>query len=239
MLGFFAKALGLAPAAPEFVVPDALPKISAQNAAELAAKAGFDVPTGATDLATQTPAQFIRAKLNTEQDMLGSVKSIAHGLPEKDGIQWATDSADLVAAKLPPAQQEALAAAKAFQASPSLATRDAAAAAAEKAGPLGPGGLAAKAVSFATVAGAPVIKGGDKAIPALVTGAVVLAAALSPKSAKPIEATATPVKPQMPAAEPPKAPVPVPPVERGSAAAARNATTFKPFIERGLKIAAG
>lgn len=243
MLGSFLKtvgsALGLAPEAPEFVVPETLPKIPAKTAAELVAKAGLDVPPGAANPATQTPAQFLSEKLNTEQDMLGATQALAHGLPEKDGLQWAADSAKLVEAKLPPAQKEALAAAQAFNANPSLAARDSAAAAADKAGLHGPGGLAAKAVSFANVAGAPAIEGGDKVLPALVAGTVVIAASLSPRSAKPLPETPAAPKLDLPAADLPKKPLaPVRPAP-GSPEAIKTASTFKPFIDRGLKLAAG
>lgn len=236
------SALGVAPEAPVFEVPATLPKIQAANAAELVAKAGLDVPPGAPNPATQTPAQFLGEKLNKEQDMLGATKAIAHGLPEKDGLKWATDSAKLVEAKLPPEQKEALAAAEAFNANPSLATREAAAAAADKAGMLGPGGLAAKAASVAQAPNAPVVEGGSKVLPSLVTGAVVLAASLSPKGAKPIVEKPAEPKLALPEIEIPKTPaaplkaVTPPP---GSEDAIKTANTFKPFIERGLQLAAG
>lgn len=243
MLGGFLKsmggAFGLDAKPPLFVVPSVLPNLQARTAADLVGKAGLTVPVGAPDPATQSPSQFFNHKLNTEQDMLGVTQGLAHGLPEKTGLQWATDSAKLVENKLPPAQKEALAAAQAFQARPCLANREAAALAAEKARPHGPGGLAAKAASLATVSDGPAIPGGDKLLPVCVAGAVVTAVALSPPSAPklpemppvPKVELALPDLPQAPAA--PALPLP------GSSLAAKNANAFKPFIDRGLALAAG
>ena len=243
MLGGFLKsvggAFGLDIKPPIFVVPSVLPNLQARTAADIVGKAGLTVPVGAPDPATQSPAQFLSHKLNTEQDMLGVTQGLAHGLPEKSGLQWATDSAKLVENKLPPAQKEALTAAQAFQTRPCLANREAAALAAEKAGPHGPGGLAAKAASFASVPDGPAIPGAGTLVPACVAGAVVTAVALSPPSAPKLPEM--PPAPKMDLAAPtlPKQLAPTALPLPGSPAAVKNAAAFKPFIDRGLALAAG
>ena len=242
MLGTLIKsvggALGLAPSMPAFNVPPTLPNLQARTAADLVAKAGLTPPAGAPAPSTQTVAQFLNHKLNTEHDMLGATQAIAHGLPQKAGLQWATDSAKRVENKLPPAQKSAIAAAEAFQSSPSPATRAAAAAAAESAGSHGPGGLAAKAASLAAVPGVASPPGGDQLLPVCVTGAVVTAVALSSPRAP--ELPDAPTIPKLEINAPalvaqPAVPLPQP----DSAAAAKNAAAFKPFIDRGLSLAAG
>jgi hypothetical protein len=243
MLGSFLKSVGgvfgLDAKPPLFVVPSVLPNLQVRTAADLAGKAGLAVPSGAPDPATQSPAQYLSWKLNTEQDMLGVTQGLAHGLPEKANLQWATDSARLVENKLPPAQKEALAAAQAFQARPSLITRQNAAMAAEKAGPHGPGGLAAKAASLASVPDGPAIPGAATLVPACVVGAVVTAVALSPPSVRKLPEM--PPAPRMEVAAPDlsKQFAPIAAPTAGSPAAIKNATAFKPFIDRGLALAAG
>lgn len=237
LLNSVGGALGLAPAAPQFAVPAALPGIQARSGAELVSRAGLPVPARSPS-ATQTPTQLLDRKLNVEQDMLGATQVLAFALPERKGLQWATDSAKLVEHKLPPAQKSALAAAQAFQANPTVETRNAAAAAAATAGSHGPGGLAAKAASLATVPGLPPEPGADKLLPVCVAGTVVLAASLSPPSApKPPDVPAIPIL-EVPRADLPAQPLaPVLP-QPGSIAAAKTAAAFKPFIDRGLALAA-
>jgi hypothetical protein len=243
MLGDFLKSVGGAfgfdSKPPVFTVPAAMPNFQARTGAELVSKAGLTVPSGAPDPATQSSAQFLSHRLNTEHDMLGATQGLAHGLPEKSGLRWAMDSAKLVENKLPPAQQQALAAAEAFHAWPCLATRADAALAAEKAGVNGPGGLAAKAASLASVPDGPPIPGGDKLLPVCVAGAVVTAAALSPPSVKTLPETLPLPKAGVASSELPPAPtLPVLPVP-GSSAALKSVAAFKPFIDRGLELAAG
>ena len=239
LLKSFGNAIGLAPSAPEFDVSPTLPLLQARTAAALVAKAGLTVLPGEPDPAALTASQFLGYKLNVSQDMLGATQAIAHGLPESKGLQWATDSAKLVEHKLSPSQKNALAAAQAFQASPSLITRNGAAAAAEKAGPNGPGGLAAKAASLGSVPGAAPIPGAEKLLPVCVAGAVVTAVALSPSSAPKLSETPTAPKLDIPLAAVPRQPLPPQALPPGSAAAAKNVAAFKPFIDRGLALAAG
>jgi hypothetical protein len=233
------SAVGLAPKPTVFDVPLSLSGMSETDARKLAHCADLQAGAETAVGSTVSTSELLHVLLNQKQDMLGATRVLAHGLPEKRGLQWAADSAQVVDSKLPPPQKEALAAARGFQARPCLATRDAAALAAEKAGVHGPGGLAAKAASLASVPDGPAIAGGDKLFPVCVVGAVITAVALSPPSAPKLPEAlpvrkadvALPDKPQAPAT--PVLPAP------GSSAALKSAAAFKPFIDRGLALAAG
>ena len=72
------------------------------------------------------------------------VKTMAHGLPDREGVQWAAQSAEKVSDKLPPDDLQAMKAAQAWAKSPTDANQAAAAAAASKANLQGPGALAAR-----------------------------------------------------------------------------------------------
>ncbi len=237
----------IAPAAPKFEVPSALPGIKAPSAAALAGKAGLkitpEMPAGPTD----SPSKLIGHLLNEKEDMLGATQSIAHGLPPKESVKWAVESCRKVEGRLPAGDMDAVKAAEALTALPNAANRATAGAAAAKAGLQSPAGMAAKAASMLDVPDAPNIPGADKVIPALVTGTVASAASLSAKPpAKP--GVPVPPKPELPAMDAAKVqelvdaaaklpPAPLPPGP-GSPESARNAAVFKPFIDSGLALAA-
>ena len=93
-------------------VPSQLPKITAPTAAEICKTS--DPKPAAQKLLTpeQTPSQY----LNKLQDHhLGDemVKTLAHGMPDREGVAWAAQSAEKVSGHLPPADVQALHAAKA------------------------------------------------------------------------------------------------------------------------------
>ncbi|MFO1448498.1 MAG: hypothetical protein U1F61_10105 [Opitutaceae bacterium] len=245
MFGSLAKAFGLgAPEAPVFQVPLDAPAFKQATGGDIAERAGLKVPKEKPELSQGSSARLLEHQLNTDRDMLGATKTLAHSLPPQKGVQWASDSARMVIGKLPPLQKEALLAADAFQANPTAATRAQAAAAAQRAGPGGPGGMAAMAASYCDVPDAPPIPGGAGLVPVCVTGAVVLAASISPPSVPKMPEFPTP-KLERPALELPalpKMPAPAvipPPSAPDSPAAIKNAQTFKPFLERGLALAAG
>lgn len=79
---------------------------------------------------------------------LAEVDRIAQELPDADGVRWACECADLVKDKLPPHEQQAVAAASAWAESPNAAAKQAAADAAAGAGPAGPGSWAAQAAAW-------------------------------------------------------------------------------------------
>lgn len=244
MFSSLAKAFGLgAPEAPVFKVPAALPKLRAVTTQELMEKAGVSAPTEVPDLARKSVSDLLSLLLNQQQDMLGATKTLAQALPPKTGVKWAADSARAVEAKLPPEQKEAIRAADTFHENPTAANREAAAKASAKAGPAGPGGLAAQAASFCDVPDGPPIPGGAALVPTCVTGAVVLAASLSPPSITKMPEFKAPSVPPASAAKIPLPPAPgvpaaLPLVPPNSPAAIKNVQAFKPFLERGLVLAA-
>lgn len=245
MFGTLAKAFGLgAPEAPVFKVPAALPKLGTVTTQELMEKAGVTAPVDVPDLARKSVSELLSVLLNQQQDMLGATKTLAQALPPKTGVKWAADSARAVEAKLPPEQKEAIRAADAFHEHPTAANRDAAAKASEKAGPAGPGGLAAQAASLCDVPDGPPIPGGATLVPTCVTGAVVLAASLSPPSITKMPEFKAPAVPALGAVKIPSAPAlaaptTLPVVPPNTPAAIKNAQTFKPLLDRGIELAAG
>ena len=244
MLGNLLKSvgatLGLAPTKPpEFEVPAVLPKLQAKPTSEVIQASGMDAALFASAGSGLTTSKLLEIALNQQHDMLGATKAIAHALPQKEAVKWAADSARMVESKLPPEQKQALASADAFNERPSLSTRDAAATAAKKAGTNGPGGLAAQAAAFADVPGAPSIPGGDSLLPTCVTGAVVLAASISPPAVKAMPEFSPITTAAIPPPKSPGAPVVATPIQPEPAAVVKNTQTFKPFIDRGLALAAG
>jgi len=242
MFSSLAKVFGLgAPEAPVFKVPAALPKLQGATTKELMEKAGVTAPVEVPDLARKSVSELLSLLLNQQQDMLGATKTLAQALPQKTGVKWAADSARAVEAKLPPEQKEAIRAADAFHENPSAAKREAAAQAARKAGPAGPGGLAAQAASFCDVPDGPPVPGGATLVPTCVTGAVAMAASLSPASIAQMPEFAPPVVQATAPPSPPSSKVPsIPPtVSPHSPAAIKNGLAFKPFLDRGIELAAG
>lgn len=251
MFGGILKAIGSAfgaapPKAPAFDVPTTLPALGDTSAAALAEKVGLKLAADAPVAKTNSAPELVSHLLNEKEDMLGATQALAHGLPPQDGVKWAVDSCKKIEDKLPPEGREAIAAADAFARMPNAANRAAAAAASAKAGLESPAGLAAKAASLAPATDAPAVPGADKVLPALISGAIVCAVALSAAKPKPKDAAAkaaekTPPPPPAPAnaaaAGAPPAPAPPPPGP-GSPESARNANAFKPFIEAGLALAA-
>ena len=235
-------------------VPAQLPKIGAPTAAQICQAS--DPSPAAQKLLTpqQTPSQY----LNTLQDhQMGDemVKTLAHGMPDREGVAWAAQSAEKVSGSLPPADVEAMQAAKAWSANPTPETQAAAAAAAAKTDMQGPGALAAQGAAWAkpaASAGAPAgaSTSGAMATPRLtplaVSGSVLLSSAIAanPQVAAPKVPTAAaptlkipevPQMPQAPQLNVPAAPAPVVPPEV-------QAQTFQaqhPFIASGIDFASG
>lgn len=229
-------------------VPAQLSTLATPTAAQLAA---FSQPSpDALKLLTlqQTPSQYLAAL--QEKQMGGEmVKTIAHGLPDREGVMWAAQSAAKISDKLPPGEVHALQAAQAWAKNPTAATQAAAAAAAAKTNLQGPGALAAQAAAWAK----PAATGAARLTPHAVSAAVLLSAAIVafpklavPKDKVPGVAMPPPVIP--PLATPPPATfvsapladsTSVPPPLIPPKIQEQTFKTQHPFIAMGLDIAGG
>jgi hypothetical protein len=253
MMGFVKDLLKAAgPKGPAFqppAIPAQLPKIAAPTAAEIA-KSSAPKPEAMEVLKAnpqQTPSQFLGA-LQEKQMGDEMVKTLAHGLPDREGVAWAAQSAQTVADKLPPADVQALQAAQAWTKTPTAATQAAAATAAEKAGMTGPGGMAAQAAAWAKPAIPPAAPAAGVTLPRLapfaVAGAVQLAAAIkaNPSAAapKPVAQVVTaaakevPLPATVPAAAPAGPPPTIPPDVQSQTFQAQH-----PYIASGIDFATG
>lgn len=214
-------------------VPAQLPKITAPTAAEICKTS--DPKPAAQQLLTpqQTPSQYLNA-LQEHHHGDEMVKTLAHGMPDREGVGWAAQSAEKVSAHLPPADVQALHAAKAWSANPTAETQAAAAAAVAKTDMQGPGALAAQGAAWAK----PTAGAAPRLTPHAVAGSVLLSAAIAanPKLAAPkVQSAVAAVQvPAVPQAVPVAAVPTIPP--------AVQAQTFKaqhPFIAAGIDIASG
>ena len=224
-------------------VPAQLSALATPTAAQLTT---FSQPgPAALQLLTpqQTPSQYLAA-LQEKQMGDEMVKTIAHGLPDREGVMWAAQSAEKVADKLPPTEVHALQAAQAWAKNPTAATQAAAAAAAAKTNLQGPGALAAQAAAWAK----PAATGAARLTPHAVSAAVLLSAAIvafpkhaAPKDKVPGSAVPPPVMPAPAAVAPvPIAAVtPTPPPVIPPKIQAQTFKTQHPFIAMGLDIASG
>lgn len=222
---------------------DLLPKINASPDAAALYQPG------------QSPGEYLLA-LEQNQKPMESVNLLAHGMPEKDAVKWASESSKLVGDKLTPADQQAVMAADKWLANPTPENQAAAAQAAAATNGQGPGGWTAQAAAWAqpTAQGAQAASaGGGAAATGLAAGAaagaVLLAAGLVDKPA--MSDTPRPnmelPKAQLPKLEVPKlndpaALVAPPPPEVPQAKPAENAAfakKLKPFMDLGKKIASG
>ena len=221
-------------------VPTQLPKIAAPNAGQIAQSASPS-PAAQQVLAAnpqQTPSQYLSG-LQDKQMGDDMVKTMAHGMPDREGVHWAAQSAEKVSDKLPPNEVQGMKAAQAWAKNPTPENQAAAAAAAAQGGCRGPGSLAAQGAAWSQPS-TPATAGAAAAprlTPHAVSGAVLMSSAIhanpavaAPAMTPPAIAAAPP--PAVPAA--PQAPAIVPP--------AVQAETFKqqyPFIKMGLDVASG
>ena len=256
VMGLFTNLLSSGPPAPKPSayppVPQTLPKIQAPTAAQITQHSNPSPPAQQLLAANpkQTPAQY----LSTLQDhKMGDdmVKTMAHGMPDREGVHWAAQSASQVSDKLPPHEVQATKAAQAWANNPTPQNQSAAAAAAAQGGCRGPGSMAAQGAAWAqpstpaasgaaatprltphAVAGSVLMSSAVKANPALTVPTMSAPAMQAPALAAP----KTPQAPQapQPLATTPQAPAVVPPKVQ--------AMTFDqqhPFIKMGLDIASG
>jgi hypothetical protein len=229
-------------------VPAQLPKITAPTAAQIA-QTSQPSPAAQQILAAnpqQTPSQYLGA-LEEKQMGPDMTKTLAHGMPDREGVHWAAQSAEKVSDKLPPQEVQGMKAAQAWANNPTAETKAAAAAAAEQGGCRGPGSLAAQGAAWSqpstpaaagaaaaprltpdAVSGSVLMSAGVQANPAVTVPTMTAPVAQAPALAAPALQT-----PQLAAAAP-QAPALVPPEVQ--------AQTFQqqhPFIKLGLDIASG
>jgi hypothetical protein len=233
-------------------VPQQLLKIQARAAAQIAQHT-HPSPNAEQLLAAkpnQTPSQY----LSTLQDhRMGHemVKTLAHGMPDREGVHWATQSVDKVLVHLPPHELQVNQAAQAWVKNPTPANQAAAASAAAKGGCRGPGSLAAQAAAWAkppvpTAPNPPASVGGaapPRLTPQAVSGSVLMSAAIKANPAVAVPAVAAPaVKAPMlqaPALQAPQLAAPAQPAVVPPAVAAQTFQEQHPFIAMGLDIASG
>src|SRR6266404_9316375 len=99
-----------APAPPPLQIPAQLPKVSAPTAAQIAQSSQPSPAAQALLTPHQTPSQYLGAL--QEKQMGGEmVKTLAHGMPDREGVHWAAQSAQQVSDKLPPTEVHAMQAA--------------------------------------------------------------------------------------------------------------------------------
>jgi hypothetical protein len=182
-----------------------------------------------------------------------SIKFLAHGMPERESVWWATQSAQKVATPANAADQAAIQAANAWVKNPSEITRQQAAAAAAKTDFQTPGAWAAQAAAWSqpkvptpVVPGAPAMPAVPRLTPHAVSGSVMLAAAMAakpppalpqlavPKVSAPAPPSLAVPKVAAPAVAIPDLPKPLTPQERIDMAKAHE-----PFIKLGTDIASG
>jgi hypothetical protein len=230
-------------------IPPQLPNITAPTAAQIT-QTSNPSPAAQQILAAnpnQTPSQYLGA---LQQKNLGGdmVSTLAHGLPDKEGVSWATQSADKVSTSLPPTDVQANAAAKAWAANPTSANQAAASAAAANTNMQGPGALAAQGAAWAqpstpatsAAAGAPAT---PRLTPHAVAGSVLLSSAVAanPKLAAAQNAAPSTQVPQVPTAPAiPQMAMSMPAAPAPTVPPAVQAKTFQqqyPFIAIGLAIA--
>lgn len=233
-------------------VPAQLPKISAPTAAQIAQHSQLSPAAQALLTPQQTPAQHLQAlqDYHLGNDM---VKTLAHGMPDRDGVHWATQSAEKVSDKLPAEDVHAMKAAQAWVKSPTPANKAAAGAAAAKTNFSGPGAWAAQGAAWSQPS-APADSGaasGAAALPRMtphaVTASVLMSSSIhanpalaAPKAQVPSLKAPTAALPSLkaPQVAPPQAPqAPAPTVP--PAVQAHAFQQQHPFIAMGLSIASG
>ncbi len=226
-------------------VPANLPKITAPNASQIAQSASPS-PGAQQILAAnpqQSPSQYL-SSLQEKQMGEDMVKTMAHGLPDREGVHWAAQSAEKVSDKLPPQEQAGMKAAQAWAKNPTPENQTAAAVAAAQGGCRGPGSLAAQGAAWSQPAGAaaPGAAATPRLTPHAVSGAVLMASAIqanpavaAPVMAPPViraPAAAAATTPRVAAAQ--QTPAPIPPAVQAEAFKQQH-----PFIKMGLDIASG
>ena len=239
---------------PAFQVAEPTPpltKITAPAASDITKE--FTPQPAAQQLLTpeQTPAQYLDVLQQNHQSE-DAVKLLAHGMPERESVWWATQSAGKVADPADAAEQAAIKAAETWVKNPTAETQAAAAAAAGKTNLQSPGAWAAQGAAWSgqkvPVAPNPAVPAAPAAMrltPVAVTSAVTSAAAKSAGVTPPkVPAVQTPEiqKPKAPelALQKPKMDVPeLAQTELTKQEQAKWAEVNNPFIKLGVDVARG
>lgn len=260
-MGLFSSLFGSAkppaPAAPPPTpVPAELPKITAPTAAEVCERYKPQPEAQKLLAPGDTPSQYL-TKLQENQMGEESVNFLANGMPDREGVLWASQSAQEVSDKVPPADAAAAKAAETWAQNPTPANQVAAAEAAKKTDFQGPGAWAAQGAAWAKPEGMAAPEGAQavavpeqRLTPQAVSGSVLLSAAKAGDVKPPV-----PEVPQAPAMEAPAFEAPAfeaPKFEAPKLAAPEMAAPpmsaeemskayqfQQPFIARGLDIASG
>jgi hypothetical protein len=212
-----------------------LPKLPAVPVETLASAAGVEPPAALPPGEGESSTALFATLLNEKKDLPGATKVLATALPESAAIEWACESCELVADKLPPADQKSLAAAKAWVKQPGARQARAASEATKAGNSDWPGWWAAQAV---VVANQPAGAKPPGAVGAMVAGSVALCAQVStgkwqgaPKGAAPVGAPAPAVPSVTPAISSKASPT------ISSAETKATATAYRPFLEKGIAVA--
>ena len=192
----------------------------------------FDVPTSLPKLVNGPDPAALQSMLN-EGKVVEGVTKLSETLPETDGVRWAADSSDMVKAAQTAPDQAATDAARKWLAAPTGENQVAAAQAANAAGHQGPGAWAAQAAAWAAPAAAvgAALAAPGALVSQAVKGSVMLAAAMS-KPGFDLPQQVKAAAEQADSALAAGAPVPAVPTPE-------LASTYKPFLDRGLAIASG
>ena len=176
------QTVATSPAVAVLPVPQHLPKIVAPTAAQIA-KTASPSPAAQQWLAPQqTPSQYLNV-LQEKQMGDEMVKIMAHGLPDREGVWWAVQSAQRVSEHLPPSDLLAVQAALNWVKNPTPETSAAANAAAANTDYRGPGAWAAQAAAWAQTDPSATPPPGQAKLPRLtpnaVAGAVLLTSSIA------------------------------------------------------------
>jgi hypothetical protein len=175
-----------------------LPRISAPTAAEVCARSNPSPEGKALLTPKMTPPEYVHA-LEKNKLPVDSANFMAHGLPEKDGVCWATQSSRMVAPKLSAPEMNALNLTEAWLKNPTPAAKASLEGALQKVDFSGPGSWSAQAALW-SAAPPPAVPGAPPVglVASAVAGAVLLAAGLSVGPAMPAVPKAKPALPLTP-----------------------------------------
>lgn len=222
-----------------------LPKLATPKASDLAARMQPKPPAQALLKPDMSSSEYIHA-LEQKGMTSDAINGLAHGMPERESVWYATQSSRRVQHLMTPDDKTALLAAEDWVKAPTPANQARAAAAAAATNHSGPGAWAAQGAAWSSVTpGTPAAPG---LVPQATAGSVQLASAMEAKGA-PIQRPEIPATPGLPQA--PQAPqLEVPQLETPQLALAQppppdpaaDAATAKaqaPFVTLGKDVAAG
>lgn len=226
----------------------ALPRLTTPDAASLAAKMKPQPPAQALLKPGMSSSEYIHA---LEQNKMSgeAIKGLAHGMPERDSVWYATQSSRRVEGAMSPADRKAMEAAESWVKNPSPDSQAQAAAAAAAANHSGPGAWAAQGAAWSSETPGGVVPATPGLTPHATANSVQLASALEangslPKSPEIPPVPEIPPQPEAPQLEVPqfaqpeiKPPEVVPPPT--PEANAKTAEVQQPYVDLGKDVASG